>query len=95
MNEDAIKQQTSHDLHVFSTHLRKNTQIPNFIKIRPVEAELSHADMPDGKADMTKLIVIFSNFAITPRQAELIWKSHKIYFLPHRQYVHTVTVKIL
>ena len=38
----------------------KNTQILNFMKIFPVEAELFHAD---GRTDMTKLIVAFRNFA--------------------------------
>ena len=32
----------------------ENTQIPNFMKIRPVGAELFNAD---GRADMTKLTV--------------------------------------
>jgi hypothetical protein len=31
-------------LEFFSTIFRKNTQIINFMKIRPVEAELFHAD---------------------------------------------------
>jgi hypothetical protein len=38
----------------------KNIQIPNFIKIRPVRAELFRAD---GQIDMTKLTVAFVNFA--------------------------------
>ena len=42
----------------------KNTQIPNFIKIRPVGAELFHAD---GQTDKTKLIVAFRNFANEPK----------------------------
>jgi len=34
------------------------------MKIRPVEAELFHADRrTDGRTDMTKLIVAFLNFA--------------------------------
>ena len=46
----------------------KNTQISNFMKIRPVRAELFHADRRmkggmDGRTDMTKLIVAFRNFA--------------------------------
>jgi hypothetical protein len=42
----------------------KNTQIQNFMKIRPVGAELFHAD---GRTDMTKLIVAFRNFAKGPK----------------------------
>jgi len=30
---------------------KKNTQIPNFMKIRPAEAELFHADKTDGRTD--------------------------------------------
>ena len=40
--------------------LSKNPQIPNFMKIRLVGAELLHAD---GRTDMTRLIVALSNFA--------------------------------
>jgi hypothetical protein len=42
----------------------KNTQISNFMKIRPVGAELFHADRRTG---MTKLIVAFRNFAKVPK----------------------------
>ena len=38
----------------FLNRLSKNPQISNFMKIRPVGAELFHAD---GRTDMTKLIV--------------------------------------
>ena len=38
----------------------KNTQISNFIRIRPAEAELFRADR---RADMTKLIVPFGYYA--------------------------------
>jgi hypothetical protein len=40
----------------------KNTQISNFMKIRPVGAELFHAD---GQTDMTKLTVAVPNIANT------------------------------
>ena len=36
---------------IFRTDFRKNTQMPNFMEILPVGAELLHAD-----PDMTKLI---------------------------------------
>jgi hypothetical protein len=35
-------------------------QISNFMKIRPVGAELFHAD---GQTNITKLIIAFRNFA--------------------------------
>ena len=38
----------------------KNIQIPNFMKIRPVGAEMFHVD---ERTDMTKLTVAFRNFA--------------------------------
>ena len=46
--------------------LRKNIQIPNFMKIRPVGAELLHADR---WTDTTKLTVAFRNFANAPKNA--------------------------
>jgi hypothetical protein len=41
----------------------KNTQISNFMKIRPVGAELFHA----GRQIMAKLIVAFHSFAKSPK----------------------------
>ena len=43
----------------------KNTQISNFMKIRPVGAELFHADR---WADMAKLTVAKSNLANAPKK---------------------------
>ena len=46
----------------------KNTKISDFMKIRPVGAELFHTDgQTDGRTDMTKLIVAFRNFANAPK----------------------------
>jgi len=60
------------DLNFFD-RFSKNTQISNFMKIRLVEAELSLADgWTNGRAgrqkDMTKLIVVFPNFANEPKK---------------------------
>ena len=44
----------------FRDRFSKNTQISNFMKIRPVAAELFHAN---GRTDMTKLIVAIRNYA--------------------------------
>jgi len=41
----------------------KNKQISNFVKIRPVGAELFRAD---GQTDMKKLTVSFGNFVNAP-----------------------------
>jgi hypothetical protein len=48
----------------FLDRFSRNTQIPNLTKIRPVGAELLHADgRTDRLTDVTKLIVTFRNFA--------------------------------
>jgi len=47
--------ETFNFLDIFSKYL-----IPNFLKIRPMRAELFHAD---GRTDLTELIVAFRNFA--------------------------------
>jgi hypothetical protein len=44
---------------------KKKTQISNFMKIRPVGAELFHAD---GRTDMTMLIVAFRDFPQAPKK---------------------------
>jgi len=41
----------------------------NFIKIRPVEAELFHAD---GQTDIMKPIVAFRNFGNAPKSKNII-----------------------
>jgi hypothetical protein len=56
----------------FQDKFFKNTQISNFMKIRPVGAELFHADRQtdgrtEGQTDMTKLTVTFRNFANAPK----------------------------
>ena len=48
----------------FLDRLSKNIQISNSTKIRPVGAELFHAD---GRTDMTKLVVAFRSFANASR----------------------------
>jgi len=42
---------------------KKNPQLPNFMKIRPEEAEF----YADGRTDMTKLTVAFRNSASAPK----------------------------
>jgi len=56
-NVDVIKFQSS------PTDFRKKSLILNFVKIRPVGAELFHAD---GRTDM-KLIAAFRNFVNAPK----------------------------
>jgi hypothetical protein len=58
----------------FLDRFSNNTQIWNFMKIRPVEAEFFDADgrtdrqtrQTDRQTDMTKLMVIFRNFVNAP-----------------------------
>jgi hypothetical protein len=52
----------------FLDRLPKNTQISNFDKIRPVEAEQFHVD---EWTDMKKLILAFRNFVNTPKKAKV------------------------
>ena len=52
----------------FSTDFGKTLQISNLIKIRPVGAELFHAD---GRTDMMKLMDIFRNFANVPNNGAI------------------------
>ena len=43
------------------------------MKIRPMGAELFHADgRTDGQTDMTKLIVAFRNFAEAPNETNFV-----------------------
>jgi len=52
----------------FFNRFSKNTKTWNFMKIRPVGAELLQADrQTDGRTDMTKLLVAFRNFANAPK----------------------------
>jgi len=60
----------------FPDRISKNTQISNFMLIRPVLAELFHAKgltvrepgrWAKGQTDMTKLIVAFHNFVTPPK----------------------------
>jgi hypothetical protein len=53
--------ETCYFLDIFS----KYTEISNFMKIRPVEAELSHMD---GRTDMTKIMDAFRSFANAPKK---------------------------
>jgi hypothetical protein len=54
----------------------KDPQIPNFMKIHRVGAELFHADGAtnreiEGQTDMTKLIFAFRNFANRRKNQEI------------------------
>jgi hypothetical protein len=53
----------------FQDRFSTNSQISNFMKIRPVGAELFHADgRTDSQTNMTKLTVTFRNFASSPNK---------------------------
>ena len=60
----------------FSTDFSTNIQISNLIKIRSIWAEMAHAD---GRTDMTKLMLVFRNFANASKNASF---THiHIYFI--------------
>jgi hypothetical protein len=64
----------------FSQQILGKRSIPNFTKIRPVGADLFYAD---GRTDMTKLIVVFRNFANAPKNVisinfSLRWQRKKM-----------------
>jgi hypothetical protein len=80
----------------FSGHIFEKARLSNFIKIRPVVAELFHADgradrkrgiqtETDRQTNMTKLIVGFRNFANVPKDNLLlknkIFLTSSAYFL--------------
>ena len=48
----------------FARQISKNNQIPNLMKIRPVDPELFHADEQTG---MKKLTVALCNIANAPK----------------------------
>ena len=50
----------------------KKAQISNFMEIRPVGAELLHAD---GQRDMIKLTDAFHNFANSPNNTASWWNN--------------------
>ena len=63
----------------FLNRFPKNTKIPNFTKIRPVWAELFHAQRrTNGQTDMTKLVVAFRK---TCERASKLFHS-TWYFVP-------------
>ena len=56
---------------IFLDRSSKNTQITNFIKIRPAAADLFHAEeWTDGRTDTTKLIAAFRYFANAPKKRD-------------------------
>jgi len=64
-------------LNIVGRFSKKNIQVPNFMEICPVGAELFHADgrtdtQTDGRTDMTKLTVVFCNSANAPNNKLLI-----------------------
>jgi len=58
----------------------KNIQILNFMKIRPVIAELFHTDRGrDGQRVMMKLTVAFLNFGNAPKSdIDMLWYVSRV-----------------
>jgi len=61
----------------------EKTQVSNFINIRPVKAELFHADERTG-TDTMKLIVTFRSFTNAPknRKASPFIRAYMLYSQP-------------
>jgi hypothetical protein len=56
----------------FCRQIFEKSQIPSFIKIPPVGAELFHADgQAEGRTNMTKLIAAFRSFANARKDMQL------------------------
>ena len=73
-------------------------QISNFMKIRPMEAELFHGDgraggRAGGRTDMTYLVVAFRNFANSPKNQSVnaVQGNNRYFFSdPHKTHKSTV-----
>ena len=83
----------------FLDRFSKEAQISSFIKIRPVGAELFHADgrtdgRTDGQTDM-KLTVAFRNLTNAPKKPFVLWqrlKYIKLFLFPIRNDVIPTTI---
>jgi hypothetical protein len=65
------------ETYILFDRFSKNTQISNFMKIRPVGAEFIRTDRRiDGRTDIKKLIVAFRNFAKAPKDLR---SAHRTY----------------
>jgi hypothetical protein len=57
--------------HGFAGRISRNIQKSNFIKMRPVGAELFHADERiDGQTDMMNLTVAFRSLSNAPKHVQ-------------------------
>ena len=66
---------------IFSTDFRKQIQVCNFMKIRPVGAELFQAD---GRTNITKLIAASHSFANAPYNNNSVEWEHSTIFVWYR-----------
>ena len=67
----------------FSRQIFEESQTWSFIKIRPLGAELFHAD-PDAGTDRwtdITLTVAFRNFANAPKKSERTFPSHALRYM--------------
>ena len=85
-----------------STDFRQITQIPNFIKIRPVGAELSHTDgqtdmteangrFPQRKRALKKTLYFRTEFKVKKKKAET-YSSTSTIFYPTTRMVTSLTL---
>jgi hypothetical protein len=73
----------------FLNRFSKKVQISSFIKIRPVGAELLHAD---GQTDMTKLTVAFHNYVNLPKNSTYFSLQEKKWAYDATLYYHIFKV---
>jgi hypothetical protein len=71
----------------FLNRISEKAQISNFIKIRPLGAELFHSD---EQADMTKLTVAFHSFVNERKNYHSIFRTNKI-----RNNINSMLVSVL
>ena len=82
----------------FSQHTFKSTQISNFMKIRPVRAELLRIDgrkggRTDRRTDMTKLIAAFRYFANAPKNQDI--EHERIYEARQHEKIRAPSVRFI
>jgi hypothetical protein len=65
---------------IFLDRFSKNTEISNFVKIRPVGAELFHVKRRTDRRRDIKPIVAFRNFSKATKKVERAWP--KVYGIP-------------
>jgi hypothetical protein len=88
------------DVAFFVKIFSKKFKIPNFLQIRPLEAELLQADgQTDRQTDVTKLVVAFRNFANGPKKPKhlktLIEEGNIMHHCSNKRHLNMIKTKKL